>query len=46
MNKIISKKIFLKNKIRTPKYFTVSKNEYTKNIVQKLLNKKKFLFPL
>ena len=45
MNKIISKKIFLKNKIRTPKYFTVSKNEYTKNIVQKLLNKKKFLFP-
>ena len=45
MNKIISKKIFLKNKIRTPKYFTVSKNEYTKNIVQKLLNKKKFSFP-
>ena len=27
MNKLVSKKIFIHNKIRTPKYFVVDKNE-------------------
>ena len=28
MDKLISKKIFLNNKILTPKYFDISQNEY------------------
>ena len=38
MNKIISKKIFIKNKILTPKYFSLKKREnatYLKKIIQK-----------
>ena len=30
MNKIISKKIFIKNKIKTPKFFSIKKNDYKK----------------
>ena len=46
MNKIISKKIFLKNKILTPKYFNLSKNDYQKSILKKNFTKGKFKFPL
>ena len=30
MNKLISKKIFIKNEIKTPKFFTIKKFEYKK----------------
>ena len=43
MNKQISKEIFIKNKILTPKYFTLYENKIKKNIIKKLLEKKKFL---
>ena len=46
MNKIISKKIFIKNKITTPKYFTITQNEVKKYIINKLLIKKKIKFPI
>ncbi len=36
MNKIISKKIFIKNKIKTPKFFSISKSEYKKKKYKKL----------
>ena len=41
MNKIISKNIFRKNKISTPKYFSLFKNEIKKNIFHKLIKKKR-----
>ena len=40
MNKIISKEIFIKNKILTPKYFSLTKIRIKKNILKKLLKKK------
>ena len=46
MNKIISKEIFIKNKILTPKYFVVKKNEIKKNTLKKFLKKKRIFFPL
>ena len=46
MNKIISKEIFLKNKIKTPKYFPIKKFNYKKKKFQKILNKKKIKFPI
>ncbi len=45
MNKIISKEIFIKNKIKTPKYFSLRKNYDKKNIF-KILNTKKIKFPI
>ena len=30
MNKLISKNIFIKNKIKTPKYFSIKKSEFKK----------------
>ena len=36
MNKIISKKIFLKNKIKTPKFFSMNKSEFEKKKFIKL----------
>ena len=46
MNKIISKEIFIKNKIKTPKFFSVHKFDYKKNMVQKIINEKKIQFPI
>ena len=42
MNKIISKKIFKKNKILTPKYFCIEKKKklQEKSILKKILSKK------
>ena len=41
MDKIISKEIFLKNKIRTPKYFSIKKTSYKKNIIQRNIKNSK-----
>ena len=47
MNKVISKEIFIKNKIKTPKFFVVKKEEFNKiNIKKTLKKKKKFHFQL
>ena len=44
MDKEISKKIFIKNKIRTPKFITYSYDLSTSNLIKKI--KKKFNFPV
>ena len=41
MNKLISKKIFIKNNILTPKYFAFNKKEFNKNKLKQYLKKKK-----
>ena len=41
MNKIISKKIFEKNKILTPKFFSIEKYSSENKIIKKMLKKKK-----
>ena len=46
MDKIISKEIFLKNKILTPKYFSIYKNSTKKNNLKRFLEKKKITFPV
>ena len=46
MNKLISKKIFEDNKILTPKYFTLYRNEVEKDLLKKIINKKKSNFPI
>ncbi len=46
MNKLISKKIFIKNKIKTPKFFAIKKSEYKKNSVQKIIKIKKINYPI
>ena len=46
MNKIISKKIFIKNKIKTPKYFAMKKKEYNTMKFRKNLISKKINFPI
>ena len=47
MNKIISKEIFMKNNILTPKYFPLNKKQTNiKNILKKNINKKKIKFPI
>jgi len=40
MNKIISKEIFIKNKILTPKYFVLKKLDFKKKLKKFLVNKK------
>ena len=45
MNKIISKEIFIKNKIKTPKFISLKKNYDKKNII-KILNIKRIKFPV
>ena len=42
MDKEISKKIFLKNKIRTPKFFTYSYDQKTLDLIKKINTKLKF----
>ena len=46
MNKAISKKIFIKNKILTPKYFILKKEELNKNVFKKSLIKARIKFPV
>tara|TARA_B100000963_G_scaffold111424_1_gene96998 strand:- start:8721 stop:9659 length:939 start_codon:yes stop_codon:yes gene_type:complete len=46
MNKLISKELFLKNKIKTPKYISVNKLNYIKSFIFNNLKKKKIVFPL
>ena len=46
MNKIISKEIFKKNRILTPKYFTLNKKKFFKKVLKKNLNKKDIKFPV
>ena len=45
MNKIISKEIFIKNKIKTPNFFTIKKIEFSIKNLKKLINKK-IKFPI
>ena len=46
MNKVISKEIFIKNKILTPKYFILDKNTFDSKILKKNLKIKKIKFPI
>ena len=46
MNKIISKKIFLKNKIKTPKYFSIKKIDFNIKILKINIIKNKIKFPV
>ena len=46
MNKLYSKEIFIKNKIKTPKFFSLNKFNFKKKTIQKNLNKKKIKFPI
>ncbi len=46
MNKLISKKMFIKNKIKTPKYFSLKKVEYNSQIIQHFIKSKKIKFPI
>ena len=46
MNKIISKEIFIRNKIKTPKYFSISASNFNKNEIKKIILKKKINFPV
>ena len=45
MDKLISKKIFLKNKLKTPKYFSLNKNDKIKS-VEKKLKLKRIIYPV
>ncbi len=45
MDKLISKKIFLKNKIKTPKYFSIAKNNKISS-VDKKLKSKRIIYPV
>ena len=40
MDKSISKKIFIKNKIKTPKFFIIQKKDFKKNKIDTILKKK------
>ena len=40
MNKAVSKEIFIKNNILTPKYFTIDRKKYKFNFLRKILKKK------
>ena len=46
MNKLISKEIFIKNKIKTPKYLSIKKSEFKIKLVQKKIRLKKINFPI
>lgn len=46
MNKVISKEIFKKNNIKTPKYFTINQNNYNKFEIKNLIKKNKIKFPV
>ena len=46
MNKVISKEIFKKNKIKSPKYFFLNKDDYNKIDLSIRIKKKKIKFPI
>jgi len=46
MNKINSKKIFIQNKIKTPKFISLTKHDLKTNTIQKMLKYKKMVFPI
>ena len=46
MNKIVSKKLFIKNKIKTPEYHEIRKKNYTFSQLVKILKIKKLKYPL
>ena len=46
MNKKISKEIFKKKKIKTPKYFVLAKSDFNRNKIKKLIKKTKIKFPI
>ena len=46
MNKIISKKIFIKNKIKTPMYVVIKKNGFVISKLFKTLKTRKFKYPV
>jgi D-alanine-D-alanine ligase len=46
MNKIFSKEIFVKNKIKTPKFFTIQQIEFSIKKLRKNIIKKKIKFPI
>ena len=46
MNKIISKEIFKKNKIKSPQYFVLEKEDYSKIKLNKSIKRKKIKFPI
>ena len=46
MNKIISKEIFIKHKILTPKYFVIKKKDFNNARLKKILKNKKIRFPI
>ena len=46
MNKIVSKKMFIENNIKTPKFVSIKKEEYKTKTIQKIINSKKIYFPV
>ena len=46
MNKVISKEIFKKNKIKSPVYFVLEKENYNKIKLRKSIKRKKIKFPI
>jgi len=46
MNKVISKELFLKNRIKTPKFFTLTKADYNKEKLIKNIMKEKINYPI
>ena len=46
MDKIISKNIFIKNKLSTPRYFYIHKKNYNKKLLKKILKSKKINCPI
>ena len=46
MDKSISKKIFIKNKIKTPKFFLIQKIDFKKDKIDKIIKKNKISFPI
>jgi len=46
MDKIISKEIFIRNKIKTPKFFTILKTEFNTQKIKKIIINKKIKLPI
>jgi len=46
MNKIYSKEIFIKNKVKTPKFISLKRSNFSKSEVQQNLSTKKIKFPI
>ena len=46
MNKKISKEIFIKNKIKTPKFISINRSDYSRTLIQKFIRKNNIKFPI